>query len=323
MLQRPRRNRKTEAIRSLHQETLLSSKDLIMPFFVLKGECRKEENKDLPGLSKLSKDEIVKEAKKLHALGLQAILLFPAETIKDEMGTEALCLDGAVPGAISLLKKEIPSLCVLCDIALDPYTTHGQDGVLDKNGYVANDATVEILSKMSTFLAECGADGVAPSDMMDGRVEAIRRALDAKGFTETAIISYTAKYASSLYGPFRDTLGSQLQKGDKKTYQMDPCNAKEAVREALLDEQEGADALIVKPATFYLDIIHKVKQATHLPIYAYHVSGEYAMIMAAHKKGYLDAEKAFLEALTSIKRAGADCIISYAAPLILEKILPS
>lgn len=320
MLQRPRRNRKTESIRSLCQETRLSPRDFIMPFFAVKGENRKEKNNALPGLSKLTKEEILKEASFLHRAGVPAVLLFPGEANKDEKGSEALSSEGAVPQTVSLLKKEIPSLCVICDVALDPYTLSGHDGITDQNGYVLNDKTVEILSSMAILLAQHGADFIAPSDMMDGRVASIRRALDKENFTEVGILSYTAKYASSLYGPFRDTLGSQLLFGDKKSYQMDPSNAREAIREALLDQEEGADALMVKPALFYLDIIAKIKAATTLPICAYHVSGEYAMVMAAHEKGYLDADKTFLEALTCIKRAGADFMISYALPQILNKL---
>ncbi len=320
MIHRPRRNRRTESIRNLCQETFLKPSNFIMPFFVLKGEHRKEENKNLPGLSKLSKEEILKEAELLHKRGVPGVLLFPGECIKDEFGKEALSPDGAVPQAIRLLKREIPSLCVMSDVALDPYTTHGHDGIVDPKGYVLNDATIEILKKMSIVLAESGADFIAPSDMMDGRVKCIRESLDMTGHSDVGILSYTAKYASSLYGPFRDTLGSKLQFGDKKTYQMNPANIKEAIREALLDENEGADALMIKPALFYLDVISKIKEATNLPICAYHVSGEYAMIMAAHEKGYLNADEVFLEALLSIKRAGADFMISYALPRILHRL---
>ena len=320
MLQRPRRNRKTASIRSLCQETLICPEDFIMPFFVLEGEKRREENPSLPGLSKLSKDEIVKEALILHKAGVPAVLLFPGECKKDLLGSEALSFKGAIPETVRLLKKEIPSLCVICDVALDPYTTHGHDGIIDSHGYVLNDETVDILSRMSLMLAESGSDFIAPSDMMDGRVLAIRQKLDSKNFTNVGILSYTAKYASSLYGPFRDTLGSQLKHGDKKSYQMDPRNIREALREAKLDEEEGADILMVKPALFYLDVITKMKESTNLPICAYHVSGEYAMVMAAHEKGYLDADKTFLEALISIKRAGADFMISYALPRILERL---
>lgn len=320
MLKRPRRNRKNDAIRSLCQETLLSPKDLIMPFFVVLGKGRKEPIPSLPGVFKWSKDELVKEAALLHEKGVPAILLFPAEAKKDLNGSYALSPEEAIPEAIAFIKKEIPSLQILCDVALDPYTSHGHDGIVDSLGYVLNDATVAILQKMALLYAEVGADCIAPSDMMDGRIGAIRRALDEKKYTEVGILSYTAKYASSLYGPFREALGSKLQFGDKKSYQMDPRNVREALREMALDEEEGADILMVKPALFYLDVIAKMRQATELPICAYHVSGEYSMVMAAEEKGYLDAEKTFLEALISIKRAGADCMVSYAIPRILSML---
>lgn len=318
MHQRPRRNRKSAEIRSLCQETTLHASDFIMPFFVLKGERKTEANKHLPSLSKLSVDLIAKEAEKLHSKGVQALLLFAAEASKDPAGSEALSADGAVPKAIRFLKKEIPTLSIFCDVALDPYTSHGHDGLVDQKGYVLNDETVEVLAKMSLLLAESGADFIAPSDMMDGRVKAIREALDQENYKEVGILAYTAKYASALYGPFRDTLGSKLQFGDKKSYQMDPANSREALREALLDEQEGADMLMVKPALFYLDVIAKIRAQSLLPLAAYHVSGEYAMTLAAHEKNYLNAEKVFLESLLSIKRAGADCLISYALPHILH-----
>lgn len=319
MLKRPRRNRRTPAIRSLYQETTLSPNHFLMPFFILEGEKRREINPSLPGLYKFSSDEIVKEAEKLHKAGVPGILLFPIEEAhhKDHTGSRALSPKSLVPQTIRLLKKELPSLCVVCDVALDPYTSHGHDGLIDPNGTVLNDETVKILSQMALLYAESGADIIAPSDMMDGRVLAIRNALDQSSFIDVGILSYAAKYASSLYGPFRDTLKSTLQIGDKKNYQMDPRNAREALREARLDEEEGADALMVKPALFYLDVISKIKEAFDIPLCAYHVSGEYAMVMAAHEKGYLDANKTFLEALISIKRAGADFIISYALPQVL------
>lgn len=320
MLKRPRRNRNTPAIRSLCQETYLRPQNFIMPFFVLPGEKKKEEISSLPGVYKLSKDEIVKEAFRLHTAGVPAIVLFPVGVQKDSKGSGALELSGPVPEAIRFIKKEIPSLCVMADVALDPYTSHGHDGIVNEKGYVLNEKTIEVLSEMALVLAESGVDFVAPSDMMDGRVKAIRQALDSHSYQDVGILSYTAKYASSLYGPFRDALGSKLQFGDKKTYQMNPANVREALREAMLDEEEGADALMVKPALFYLDVIAKIKEATTLPLCAYHVSGEYAMVMAAHEKGYLNQEQAFLEALTSIKRAGADFIISYALPKILQHI---
>jgi len=317
MLKRPRRNRKTEAIRHLFQETLVSPKDFIMPFFVIEGEHKKEPILSLPGLFAYSQDELVKEAQALHEKGVPGVLLFPIEHRKDPTGSRALSLEGIIPRALRFLKQELPSLCLFCDVALDPYTSHGHDGYIDSSGYVLNDETVEVLCQMATLYGDCGADFVAPSDMMDGRVGAIRRALDKKMHHHVGILSYTAKYASSLYAPFRNTLKSHLQIGDKKSYQMNMRNAKEALREAALDEEEGADALMIKPALFYLDIISQIKQQSNLPICAYHVSGEYAMVMAAEEKGFLDADKTFLEALISIKRAGADCMISYALPRIL------
>lgn len=317
MLSRPRRNRRTPAIRSLCEETTLNPGQWVMPFFVLKGTGRREGNPALPGLMKMSKDQIAKEAERLHALGVPAILLFPAETSKDPEGSEALSPNGVLPETIRFLKQEIPSLCILCDVALDPYTSHGQDGLIDAEGIVLNDPTVQILEKQSLLLADFGADFVAPSDMMDGRVEAIRRSLDARGHTDVGIISYTAKYASSLYGPFREVLGSTPSLGDKKNYQMNPANIREALREASLDEAEGADALLIKPASLYLDVIAKIKEHSSLPICAYHVSGEYAMVLAAAAQGHLDAKQVFTETFISIKRAGADFLISYAIPHIL------
>ncbi len=320
MLKRPRRNRKTPAIRSLLQETVLLPQDLVVPFFLLEGTNKKEEIHSLPHVYRLSADLILKEAEKLHRKGIQAIELFAVidPQKKDSLGREALNEKGDVPEALKLLKKELPSLCIVTDIALDSYTSHGHDGIVNENQEILNDATVEILAKMAVMHASCGADILGPSDMMDGRVGAIRKALDAKGYTHTSILSYTAKYASSLYTPFRDALRSTLAFGDKKTYQMNPANAREALLEAHLDVEEGADMLMVKPALYYLDIIAKMKEAIHLPICAYHVSGEYAMVMSAHEKGYLDAQKVFYEALLSIKRAGADFIFTYAAPQILD-----
>lgn len=317
IIHRTRRNRKTAAIRKLVEETSLRPADFVMPFFVIEGENRREEIKSLPGVYRLSIDLVLKEAEKYHKLGVPAIALFPVTepAKKDAMGSEALNENGLTPRALEALKTEIPSLCLITDIALDPFTSHGHDGVVDSDGDVLNDATVDILCKMSTLLGAAGADIVAPSDMMDGRIGAIRRALDSSKMEDVGILSYSAKYASALYSPFRDALGSSLKFGDKKTYQMNPANSREAVREALIDVEEGADMLMVKPALFYLDIIGKIKEATHLPICAYHVSGEYAMVMAA--SGWLDAPKVFHEALLSIKRAGADFIFSYAIPQVL------
>jgi porphobilinogen synthase len=322
ILHRPRRNRYTAAIRSLVEETHLRPKDLIAPFFIISGERKKQPISKLPGVSRLSLDLILKEAEILHKKGVQAIALFPVieNHLKDEKGSYALDYEGLAPTAIRALKKEIPSLCVIADVALDPFTSHGHDGITDSYEYILNDKTVEILTQMALVLAQSGVDIVAPSDMMDGRIKAIRNKLDAENYSRVGILSYTAKYASSLYAPFRDAVGSTLKFGDKKTYQLNPANTREALRESALDMEEGADMLLVKPALFYLDILSKIKEKSMLPVFAYHVSGEYAMVMAAHEKGYLDSQSVFLEALLSIKRAGADGIISYATSQIIDHL---
>lgn len=323
MLKRPRRNRKSPAVRSLIAETVLQPCDLVMPFFLLDGQKRKDEIPSLPHVYRLSLDLLLKEAESLHRRGVPAIALFPviASEQKDPHGSAALNPDGLIPRAVERLKAEIPSLCVITDIALDPFTSHGHDGLVNDQKEIINDATIAILSELALLHAEAGADFVAPSDMMDGRVGVIRSHLDAHGYAHTGILSYAAKYASSLYTPFREALGSSLQFGDKKSYQLNPANVREALLEAHLDEEEGADMLLVKPALFYLDVIAKLHSATHLPICAYHVSGEYAMVMAAHARGILDAPTVFHEALLSIKRAGAHFIFSYATPLILNQIV--
>jgi porphobilinogen synthase len=319
LLARPRRNRKSSAIRHLVEENVLRAADLVMPFFVIEGENKQEEIKSLPGVFRLSLDLILKEAEKLHRQGIPSIALFPVidSKYKDEQGTAALHEDGLIVRVLQTLKQEIPSLCLITDIALDPFTSHGYDGVIDQRGYVMNDATVEILCQMACLFGTAGADIVAPSDMMDGRIGAIRRQLDIEGQQEVGILSYTAKYASTLYSPFREAVGSTLKFGDKKTYQMNPANTREAIRQAVLDAEQGADILMVKPALYYLDIIAKIKEKVHLPLCAYHVSGEYAMVMAAHANGWLDGPEVLHEALLSIKRAGADFIFSYAVPKIL------
>lgn len=322
MLKRPRRNRKNPSIRSLVQETYLRPEDFVVPFFLMEGKNAKIEIPSMPGIYKYTPDLLLKEVEVLHKKGIPAIALFPSYPAerKDEIGSLALDENSLIPQTLHLLKKEIPSLCLIADVALDPYTSHGHDGLIDTNHEVLNDETVEILSKAALLYGQSGADFVAPSDMMDGRVAKIRRTLDQNNLIHTGIISYTAKYASALYGPFRDTLGSALKQGDKKSYQMNPANAREALLEAALDEAEGADALMVKPALFYLDIIAKMKENFHLPICAYHVSGEYSMVRAGEKYGILDANKVFFEALLSIKRAGADFIFTYAAPFILDHL---
>lgn len=317
---RLRRNRKTEAIRSLIRENNLTPSDLIQPFFLIEGVRKSESIASMPGVKRLSSDLMIKQAEALHRKGIQAIALFPriSQELKTECGEEAWNPEGLVPRTIRAIKTELPSLCIIADVALDPYTSHGHDGISNAAGGIDNDKTLECLCEMAVALSEAGADFVAPSDMMDGRVGEIRKILDETGFSNTGILSYTAKYASALYSPFRDAVQSHLAFGDKKTYQMDPANSREALLEAILDEEEGADILMIKPATFYLDIVAKLRQQTHKPIAAYHVSGEYAMVMAAHQNGYLRAEKIFYEALLSIKRAGADMIFTYATPMILN-----
>ncbi len=322
LLIRPRRNRKSEAIRRMLEETSLRAADLVAPFFIMEGISQKEEIPSFPGVYRMTVDHLLTEAEALHAQGIPSIALFPVipSALKDPQGSKALDPHGIIPTALRALKKEIPSLCLITDIALDPYTSHGHDGVVDQEGEVLNDATVKILCKMALNAAAAGADLVAPSDMMDGRIRAIRQALDQADFHDIGILSYTAKYASTLYGPFRDTLGSQLQFGDKKTYQINPANQREAIRQALLDIEQGADIVMVKPALFYLDVISQLRSKIHVPICAYHVSGEYSMVMAAHRAGWLDAPSVFYEGLLSVKRAGADFILTYAVPQVLPFI---
>jgi len=317
LLKRPRRNRKSPAIRSLCQETQLLPSDLVIPFFLIPGKGEKEPIHSLPGIERLSMDLIAKEAEKLHALGVQAIALFPQidPSLKDDGGSEAYNPNGLIAQAIRFLKQELPSLALIADVALDPYTSHGHDGIAIGEE-IDNDATIEILIRQALVQAEAGIDIIAPSDMMDGRIGEIRRALDGEGFSGTSLLSYAAKYSSSLYYPFRDAIKTKLSFGDKKTYQLNPANKREAVMEAKLDEAEGADMLLVKPASLYLDVIADIKKETHLPVGAYHVSGEYAMVMAADKLGYLHAPDVFRETLLSIKRAGADFIFTYAYKFI-------
>ena len=321
MLRRLRRNRQSSALRALNCETSLNACDLIMPFFVIDGQKKREAIASMPGIERLSIDELVSDALALHEMGLQGIALFPKidPLLKDANGSYALDQNGLIPKAIKALKEQAPALCIFADVALDPYTSHGHDGVIDKTGYVLNDETVDLLSSQALILADSGADVIAPSDMMDKRVLKIREALEKSGFTRICICSYTAKYASAFYGPFRDALGSHLGVGNKKTYQMDPANTREALLEAKLDIDEGADMLMVKPALSYLDVIRSLNENFDVPISAYQVSGEYAMIMASAEKGFLNADQAFLETLLSIKRAGANFIFSYATKYILEK----
>jgi porphobilinogen synthase len=315
---RPRRNRRTESIRALVRETALVAGDLIQPLFVHEG-AQDEPIASLPGLVRWSLEGLVREAGAVHAAGVPAVVLFPkiAEDLKTPDAAECFREDGLVPRAVRALKKAHPSLCVITDIALDPYNSDGHDGIVGRAACggleVLNDPTVEVLCRQALSHARAGADIVAPSDMMDGRVAAIRAALDAGGFTGTGILSYAAKYASAFYGPFRGALDSAPKEGDKKTYQMDPANAREAVREALLDEAEGADILMVKPAGPYLDVVSLVARSVGLPVAAYQVSGEYLMLRSAAASGWIDERAAVLESLLAVKRAGASMIVTYYA----------
>lgn len=312
---RPRRLRRTPAIRRLVRETVLTTNDLIYPLFVMEGEDQVEEVPSMPGSYRYTIDRLLKEVEEAYTLGISAIALFPVvpEAKKDNSGTESFNPDGLIQRTIRALKQNIPDVLVFSDVALDPYTTHGHDGVLSEEGEILNDETVEVLVKMAVSHAQAGADFVSPSDMMDGRVGAIREELDAGGFDRVGILAYSAKYASSYYGPFRDALGSAPKSGDKKTYQMDCGNSREALKEVFLDIEEGADMVMVKPALAYLDIIQAVKMATDVPVVAYNVSGEYAMIKAADRLGWIDGKKVMLETLLSMKRAGADIILTYFA----------
>lgn len=314
MLHRPRRNRKSEAIRSLVQETSLSVKDLIFPLFVLEGQNKKVEVKSMPGIYKFSLDKLLEEIGTCSQLGIQSFVVFPniSEDKKDRYATESINEEGLYLETLRQIKKNFPQVCLMTDVAMDPYSIDGHDGFVE-NGQILNDETLEILGKMALAQAKAGADILGPSDMMDGRVGFIRDILDWEKFTDVSIMSYTAKYASSFYGPFRDALDSAPKSGDKKTYQMDPANRKEALLEAELDTNEGADFLMVKPALPYLDIISDLSNYGSLPVAAYNVSGEYAMVKAAGQNGWIDPEKAMIESLTCIKRAGAKIILTYFA----------
>jgi len=309
---RPRRLRRTESLRRMMRETRLSPQELIAPLFVVHGKGVRNEVASMPGVAQLSVDLLIKEAQELADAGVPAVLLFGVPARKDERGSEAYAADGIVQQAVRALKDQRPELVVITDVCLCEYTSHGHCGLIEK-GDVANDPTLELLAAAARSHAEAGADIVAPSDMMDGRVAAIRRALDQSGHAETPILSYAAKYASTFYGPFRDAAHSTPQFGDRRSYQMDPANAEEALREVELDVAEGADAVMVKPALPYLDVIRRVKERINRPVAAYQVSGEYAMLKAAGKLGWLDEERAMLETLVAIKRAGADLVITYFA----------
>ncbi|ADO44882.1 Porphobilinogen synthase [Hydrogenobacter thermophilus TK-6] len=309
---RPRRLRSNESIRRLVRETKLSLDDLICPVFVRYGEGIEEEVPSMPGVFRYSPDKVIDEVKKIRDLGIPAIILFGIPEHKDEVGSDTWSKEGIIQRTVRLIKKEVPDIYVITDVCFCEYTTHGHCGVL-KNHHVDNDATLENLKKQAVSHAESGADMLAPSGMMDGMVKAIRSALDEANFYEIPIMAYSAKFASAFYGPFRDAAQSAPAFGDRRTYQMDPSNAREALKEVLLDLQEGADIVMVKPALSYLDIIYRVKEATLLPVCAYNVSGEYSMIKAAGKLGWIDERKVMWEVLTSIKRAGADMIITYFA----------
>lgn len=312
-----RRNRilrQSPSIRSMVAETTLSPNDFIAPLFIDEGENIAFEIPSMPGYYRRSIDGTLKEVKELWSLGIKSILLFikAPDELKDNTGKEAWNPDGLMQRSIKAIKNALPEMIVMTDVALDPYSSYGHDGIVE-NGEIVNDPTVEALVKMSVSHAQAGADFVAPSDMMDGRIGAIREALEQNNFTKTGIMAYSAKYASCFYGPFRDALDSAPGFGDKKTYQMDYANRIEAIKEAEIDEDEGADIVMVKPAMAYLDIIREVKNSVSIPVSAYHVSGEYAMIKAAAKMGWINEDKAILESLTSIKRAGADLIATYFA----------
>ena len=314
---RPRRLRKQKFNRSLVRENSLSAHDLIYPLFIIEGKNKKEKIKSMPGIERLSIDQLLIEAKEIVDLEIQAIALFPVITSekKTEEAEESYNPDGLIQRAVRALKRGFPGLAVITDVALDPFTIHGQDGLIDSNGYVLNDETVDVLIKQAISHAEAGADIVAPSDMMDGRIGAIRNALEESGFIHTNILAYSAKYASSFYGPFREAVGSSgnLGKSDKKTYQMDPGNSNEAIREVELDINEGADMVMIKPGLPYLDIVSNVKQVFGVPTFAYHVSGEYAMLKAASQNKWINEKSTVLETLLCFKRAGADAILTYYA----------
>ncbi|MEC9068757.1 MAG: porphobilinogen synthase [SAR324 cluster bacterium] len=312
LVYRPRRLRRSASIRGLVRETELSPRQLIYPMFVTEGKAVRECIETMPGQFRLSIDELLRECEELYALGIGAINLFGYSIEKDERGSMSYDSGGLIQRAVRDIKKTIPELCVQTDVALDPYTTHGHDGLVI-NGEIVNDESVEVLCRMALSHAEAGADWIAPSDMMDGRVGAIRNALDGQGFNGVGILAYSAKYASCFYGPFRGALKSAPKSGDKKSYQMDPANTREALREISLDLDEGADVVMIKPALCYLDVISRVRDTFDVPIAAYNVSGEYAMVIAAAEKGWLDKDRAMMEMLLSIRRAGADMILTYFA----------
>ena len=313
---RLRRNRRDAFSRALVRENTLTTSHLIYPMFVLDGHNQRESVNSMPGVDRLSIDLMLKQAERAHTLGIPAVALFPVvRDNKTEDGREAYNPDGLVQRAVRALKSELPDLGVITDVALDPYTTHGQDGLIDASGYVLNDETCEVLVQQALSHAEAGADIVAPSDMMDGRIGLIRDALEDEDYIHTRILAYSAKYASAFYGPFRDAVGSSanLGKKDKRTYQMDPSNSDEALHEVAEDLYEGADIVMIKPGLPYLDIVQRIKTTFKVPVAVYQVSGEYAMIQAAHQNGWIDGKAVMMESLESMVRAGADCILTYSA----------
>ncbi len=320
MLKRPRRNRKSAAIRDMVAETTLSTSDFMFPLFLLEGKNKTSEVESMPGIFRYSTDRMLKEIEACLELGIRSFDIFPVveEKHKDKTATKSYDPDFFYLRSLAEIKKEFPEACIMTDVAMDPYSSDGHDGLVDDNGNILNDETLEILGSMALAQAETGIDIIGPSDMMDGRVEYIRDILDESGFENTSIMSYTAKYASAFYGPFRDALDSAPKFGDKKTYQMDPANVREAIIEADLDEEEGADFLMVKPALAYLDVIKLLKDNYDLPIAAYNVSGEYSMIKAAGQKGWLDADRVMMESLLSMKRAGAKVILTYFAKVAAQ-----
>lgn len=314
MLIRNRRLRTNDAIRSLVRETIITPNDFIVPLFVVEGQNVKEEIASMPNYYRYSLDLLKKEVKELWDLGLRSVLVFVKvpDNLKDNKGTEALNAEGLMQRAVKTIKEAVPEMLVMTDVALDPYSSYGHDGIVE-NGQIINDATKEVLANMSLSHVQAGADFVAPSDMMDGRIKAIRELLEQENFHNAGILSYSAKYASAFYGPFRDALDSAPGFGDKKTYQMDPANREEAIKETLQDVEEGADIVMVKPGLCYLDIVREIKNVVNVPVAVYQVSGEYSMLKAAAEKGWLDHDAVMLEQLTAIKRAGAQMIASYFA----------
>ena len=318
---RPRRNRLTAALRALVRETQVTPADLILPLFVVEGDDLEEPVAAMPGVSRLSPDRVVAQARAAHVLGIPAVALFPVidESLKDSHAAESANPDGLLQRTVRELKEALPELLVITDVAMDPYSSDGHDGLVE-DGKIVNDASIDILCDMALAQAQAGADLVAPSDMMDGRVGYIRDALDDAAFTDVGILAYSTKYASAFYGPFREALDSAPKYGDKKSYQMDPANRREALREVMLDLEEGADIVMVKPALPYLDVVAAVRAESSVPVAAYQVSGEYAMIKAAAERGWLDENAAMLETVTAIKRAGADMIFTYFALAVARAV---